>query len=333
MNLPIAAVALVLHVLFLHVGCGDDREASVAARLRRIDYVGNGLPLVSVTAVLVALAYGGTRYPWSSWRILVPLLLGGAVLGLFMWYETSPRWCAEPVTPPHPFRNRTSAAAFFLTFTHSLYSFLLDPLLPLGVLSSRAPRDPPATGSPAPPDHRLPGAGRHSQRSDLDQDGALPAAAPGGLRAHDARGGALHPARQEREPRRLRDRPDRGGARVRARADDAAAAGTAAAGRIEDATARTMVAYGQAYAHASSELRLALPSRAREQVIGVFTDSLRLVWIVAAVIAGFSFFVVFVEKEIKLRDDLEAEFGLKGGEVDGGREEEGGKGSEKGIVG
>lgn len=112
-----------------------------------------------------------------------------------------------------------------------------------------------------------------------------------------------------------------------------AAAGTAAAGRIEDAAARTMVAYGQAYAHASSELRLALPSRAREQVIGVFTDSLRLVWIVAAVIAGFSFFVVFVEKEIKLRDDLETEFGLKGGEVDGGREEEGGKGSEKGIVG
>lgn len=53
----------------------------------------------------------------------------------------------------------------------------------------------------------------------------------------------------------------------------------------------------------------------------------------AAVIAGFSFFVVFVEKEIKLRDDLETEFGLKGGEVDGGREEEGGKGSEKGIVG
>lgn len=105
-----------------------------------------------------------------------------------------------------------------------------------------------------------------------------------------------------------------------------AAAGTAAA-------ARAMVADGQAYAHASSELRLALPSRAREQVIGVSTDSLRLVWIVAAVIAGVSFFVVFVEKEIKLRDGLETEFGLKGGEVDGGREEEGGKGSEKGIVG
>ncbi|EMR66452.1 putative major facilitator superfamily protein [Eutypa lata UCREL1] len=81
-----------------------------------------------------------------------------------------------------------------------------------------------------------------------------------------------------------------------------AAAGTAAAGRIEDAAARAMMADG-------------------------------LVWIVAAVIAGFSFFVVFVEKEIKLRDDLETEFGLKGGEVDGGREEEGGKGSEKGIVG
>lgn len=54
----------------------------------------------------------------------------------------------------------------------------------------------------------------------------------------------------------------------------------------------------------------------------------------AAVIAGFSFFVVFVEKEIKLRDGLETEFGWKGGEVDGGREEGGGvKELEKGTVG
>lgn len=34
-------------------------------------------------------------------------------------------------------------------------------------------------------------------------------------------------------------------------------------------------------------------------------------WIVVTAIAGLSFFVVFVEKEIKLRDKLDTEYGLK----------------------
>ncbi|KAI0109859.1 major facilitator superfamily domain-containing protein [Daldinia grandis] len=119
-NLPIAAIALFLLVAFLHVNY--DREPSVMNRLRRIDFTGNFILVASVTSILIALAYGGTLYPWSSWRIILPLVLGFVGLGLFVAFESS-RWCPEPMTPPHLFQNRTSAVAFYLTFVHSLYAF------------------------------------------------------------------------------------------------------------------------------------------------------------------------------------------------------------------
>lgn len=132
---------LMLHVLFLHVEY--DQAPSVAAQFRRREYAGNGLLVALVAAVLIALAYGGTRYPWSSWQVVVPLVLGIAGLGLFMLYEGS-RWCAEPVAPPRLFRNRTTVAAFFPTFTHSLYSFWILYFLPVYVrpCGSRGPSVP-----------------------------------------------------------------------------------------------------------------------------------------------------------------------------------------------
>ncbi|KAI1765786.1 major facilitator superfamily domain-containing protein [Hypoxylon sp. FL1150] len=127
-NLPIAAVALFLPVAFLHVNYKS--EQSTADRLSRIDYAGNIIIIASVTAILIALTYGGTPYSWSSWPVLMPLLLGFAGLGVFVAYESS-GWCAEPMTPLHLFKNRTSAAAFYLTFVHSLFSFWTLYFLPV----------------------------------------------------------------------------------------------------------------------------------------------------------------------------------------------------------
>lgn len=127
-NLPIAAVSLALLVLFLHVNY--DRQSSAASRLRRIDYTGNAILIASVTAILIALSYGGTSYSWSSLHVLVPLLLGFAGIGSFLLYESS-RWCMQPMTPVQHFKNRTSAAAFFLTFAHSMLSFWTLYFLPV----------------------------------------------------------------------------------------------------------------------------------------------------------------------------------------------------------
>jgi len=49
----------------------------------------------------------------------------------------------------------------------------------------------------------------------------------------------------------------------------------------------------------------------RSQIISVYSDILKLVWQVAIGIAGLGFFLVFFEKEVKLRTKLETEFGMK----------------------
>ncbi|KAK0629904.1 major facilitator superfamily domain-containing protein [Bombardia bombarda] len=70
-NLPIGGLALAIIFAFLHVGQrGDMAGLSPLARLRRIDYVGNGILIGSSVSMLIALTYAGTRYPWQSWQTL-----------------------------------------------------------------------------------------------------------------------------------------------------------------------------------------------------------------------------------------------------------------------
>ncbi|KAI1144741.1 major facilitator superfamily domain-containing protein [Nemania diffusa] len=127
-NLPICGLSLILLLCFLHMNY--DRAPSVAKRLRRIDYFGNILLIASVAAIFIALSYGGTRYVWSDWRVLLPLIIGFVGIGAFLLYEASP-WCVEPVAPLRLFQNRTSAVSFFLTFIHSLLSFWVLYFLPV----------------------------------------------------------------------------------------------------------------------------------------------------------------------------------------------------------
>ncbi|KAI0379538.1 MFS general substrate transporter [Hypomontagnella monticulosa] len=348
-NLPIAAVALVLLITFLHVN--HDRGPSIVERLCRIDYAGNSILISSVIAVLIALTYGGTRYTWASWNVLLPLLLGFAGLGLFVAYESSP-WCGSPMTPPHLFRNRTSAAAFYLTFIHSLFSYWVLYFLPVyfqgvqlqspiqsgvlllptvativpgglisGVILTKFGRYRPlhfvafalmtlgtglflllgqssslalyvclqfvgGLGSGFALSTLLPA----TQAALSEKDTASSSATWAFVRSFGTVWGVSVPA-----------------ALFNSRCDSLST-------NIDDATIRARIANGQAYSHATSEWVLSLSSHARQQVIGVFSDSLQLVWIVATAIVGASFLVVFVEKEIKLRNDLETHYGLENSE-------------------
>jgi MFS family permease len=115
-NLPVGGVALVLLYTFLHV---KHTKATLKERMARIDFIGNTLLIASTVAILFALTYAGTKYDWSSWHIIVPLVLGLVGMITFHTYEAS-RFCQAPTIPPHLFTNRTSSIAFFLTFIHAL---------------------------------------------------------------------------------------------------------------------------------------------------------------------------------------------------------------------
>lgn len=81
--------------------------------------------------------------------------------------------------------------------------------------------------------------------------------------------------------------------------------------RISDGATRAQIGNGQAYSHATKEWMLSLTIEMRDEVIGVFTEGLKMVWIVATAIGALAFLVVFIEKELKLRDDLETKYDLE----------------------
>jgi MFS family permease len=126
-GLPISGVSLVFLIAFLQVQYG--KEMTLKYKLRRLDYTGNIILTSSMVSILIALTYGGTLRPWSSWRTVVPLVLG--LLGLvgFHVYEAIGGQ-KEPVVPARIFTNLTSLTAFVLVFLHGMILYWITYFLP-----------------------------------------------------------------------------------------------------------------------------------------------------------------------------------------------------------
>ena len=141
LNVPIGGAAMFTLIAFLRVK--SDNTGNYKMRLKQIDWLGNVVFVLSMVSVLIALSWAGSQYPWSSFRVIVPLVMGFAGFGIFVVYEAS-KYCVSPTMPLHIFSNRTSGTAFTLTFLHSLSAISIMYFLPvyfqgvLGVTPSRA---------------------------------------------------------------------------------------------------------------------------------------------------------------------------------------------------
>jgi hypothetical protein len=81
--------------------------------------------------------------------------------------------------------------------------------------------------------------------------------------------------------------------------------------RISDPAVRLQLSQGEAYEHGTKVFIDSFQGVARDEIVGVYSDSLKTVWQVGTAIAGLAFFVVFVEKELKLRTTLNTKYGIK----------------------
>ncbi|KAF2138627.1 uncharacterized protein K452DRAFT_256263 [Aplosporella prunicola CBS 121167] len=347
LNLPVAGVALVVLTLFLQVKY--DRKLSIGQSLKRIDYFGNALFIASCVSTLIALGWAGTVYPWSSFRILVPLILGFAGFAAFLFYEGS-RFAVEPIMPLHLFKNRTSSAVFIITFFHSLASVWVLYFMPVyfqGVRMSTPAR----SGVQLLPTVvvMIPFGGIGGKL--LEKYGkykpihlaafAIMVIGYGLLTLLDENSStaewvifqivesigfglilaALLPALQAKL----------------SEADSASSTATwgfirafgmvwgsiipssifnnrfdQLAGRISDVAIREQLSGGHAYEHATKAFVSALPTAngVRDQVISVFSDSLKRTWQIGITFVGLGFLFVFMEEQVELRKDLETEYGL-----------------------
>ncbi|ERT01066.1 Major Facilitator Superfamily protein [Sporothrix schenckii 1099-18] len=141
MALPTGGVAVALLVAVLHVQY--DRSQTVATKLASLDWLGSVLFVGGTVPILLALGWAGGADPWSSYRVLVPLLVGLATLGAFLALEGQTRLAPHPMVPLRLFRLRTTAIVFLLTFAHGLVTMWALYFLPVyfqGVLALDAYR-------------------------------------------------------------------------------------------------------------------------------------------------------------------------------------------------
>ncbi|KAK8869058.1 major facilitator superfamily protein [Apiospora arundinis] len=136
LTLPIGGPALVLLFVFLHVNY--DKSSTLATKLASLDWLGNAVFIGASSSVLIALSWAGGAHPWSSYQVLVPLLVGMAGLTGFVALEGS-SFAANPMMPLHLFSSRITSAIFAITFLHGVVTIWALYFLPVyfqGVLGA-----------------------------------------------------------------------------------------------------------------------------------------------------------------------------------------------------
>ncbi|KAI0197237.1 DNA repair protein RAD50 [Xylaria flabelliformis] len=344
-NLPVGGVSLIMILLFLNVKY--NKEMSFSQKLRRIDYVGNILLIASTVSILYATTYGGTREPWSSWRIIVPLVLGLSGLIGFVFLETA-KFIPEPVIPPRLFNNRTSATIFAVTFLNSALLYWVLFFLPVyfqSVLGSSPTR----AGVQLLPAIviAVPGAiaavlllAKFGKYKPLHLVGfALTTIGLGLFSLLDnnssnaewviyqiiAAGGSgfvlntLLPACQTPLDERDQAAATATWSFVRSFGNIWGVAIPAAifnnyftkmSYRISDPEVAAMFTNGKAYESATAEFINSFPPNIKQEIVSVYADSLKYVWYISVVFSGISFLLVFLEKQIKMRTELDTDYGI-----------------------
>ncbi|ORY63676.1 iron permease [Leucosporidium creatinivorum] len=125
LNLPLTAIAIVLVLFFLRI---KEPQTTMKEKLAQMDYV-NVLFVAGSTATILGLTWGGVSYSWSSYKVLVPLILGIFGMALFLWIEK--RFVKHPTVPFDILSNRTSLAGFLMNFIHGIVSLAAIYYLPV----------------------------------------------------------------------------------------------------------------------------------------------------------------------------------------------------------
>ncbi|PWY66365.1 MFS general substrate transporter [Aspergillus sclerotioniger CBS 115572] len=347
LNVPIGGAAMVILYLFLRVK--SDHTPDYWMRLKRIDWIGNTVFVLAMVSVLIALSWGGSQYPWSSFRIIVPLVMGFVGFGLFLLYEASP-YCINPTMPLHLFANRTSGTAFGLTFLHSLSAISVMYFLPVyfqAVLAASPSRSgvdllptilfmiPAAItaggllsklGRYRPIQHvgfalMIIGFGLltllHADATTGQWVGYQVLSALGTGLALPLLLPAVQASLTESDTALststwsfTRSFGLIWGATIPTAAFNNRV--NTLLGRVTDSAIAAQLADGKAYEQATKRFMDSITDPViRAQVVSVYVDAIRTVWYVSMAFAGLAFLLVFVENEIPLRKELETKFSIE----------------------
>ncbi|KAK1725313.1 major facilitator superfamily domain-containing protein [Colletotrichum acutatum] len=102
-NLPVGGAA-VAALLFLFPSFASKEPTPIKQQIKQLDPFGNLVFLPGVICLILALQWGGEKYPWSEGRIIALLVLAGVLLIIFVGIQI---WQQENATvPPRLFKLR-----------------------------------------------------------------------------------------------------------------------------------------------------------------------------------------------------------------------------------
>ena len=119
-NLPVAAVAMVVIGAVFHTRAERVEHA--------VDYAGAALLAGGLSAVVLFTSFGGTTFAWSSSESIVLAVLGVVLLAVFLVAE---RRASEPILPLELFRNRIFSVCAGIGFIIGLALFGSVTYLPI----------------------------------------------------------------------------------------------------------------------------------------------------------------------------------------------------------
>lgn len=345
-NLPIGGAALLILYLSLYVQY--NKEMTFSKKLTRIDLIGNGVLMATTTSILFALTYGGSKYTWSSWHIITPLVVGFCGVALFAAWEI---WgfSPEPVVPPRLFKNRTSWVVAINTFLNCAILYWMVFFLPV-YFQTVLLYSPARTGVALLPQSlvAIPGAAISAIALSkwgkfkplhwcgfgiltlglglfvlLDENSSIArwvvfqcvAALGAGMVLNTLLPSFQAPVEESDQAAAtavwcfIRTFGNVWGVAIPAvifnnRFDSMSYL-------ITDPDARRLFSGGHAYQYASASFITSFPDATAKEIRSVYQAAMQVVFQAAIAFSGLAFLLVFLEKEIPLRTELETEFGLK----------------------
>lgn len=111
-QLPLIVVAFCIVIFFLDLSAGKSiGDENLISVLRKLDVLGTAIFVPAFTLLLLALQWGGNKYNWSDWRVILPLCIFAALFTVFVWHQSR---LGEHATVPFRILRRRSVLFGFL---------------------------------------------------------------------------------------------------------------------------------------------------------------------------------------------------------------------------
>jgi EmrB/QacA subfamily drug resistance transporter len=129
-NLPIGAITMLVILIFFKA----PERAAVAnlgwkERIKEFDLYGTAFFIPAIISLLLALQWGGTKYAWSSWRIILLFVFFAVLIAIFVSIQF---WKQDTATiPPKMMKKRSMWAAAMYSFCVGSFFLLLVYFLPI----------------------------------------------------------------------------------------------------------------------------------------------------------------------------------------------------------